>query len=170
MIKPRRTTNFQLFNNILRKVTWLGPTFFENKCNEIKNAKLVIPLWEAYICLYEVYVSFYLRIRLLFYLNAIINFPIEKFKNFNLASIYLFKVSNGNTRGICEICSKINNRIFLVSLLLTLNKMFWCFYCWLWARKVRLGSKKQRISYTNVGINLFHPNVPFLHPKKKLEN
>ena len=67
------------------------------------------------------------------------------------ASICLFKCENGNSRTICEICSKLtikNNRSYLVSLrrsavLLTLNRfhtMFWFFHCSLWTNKWRLRS------------------------------
>ena len=64
--------------------------------------------------------------------------------------IYLFKFNNGNTRTMCEICSKLTIQtsntsidIVLESLLLTLNKfhtLFWCFHCWLWISKCWLGS------------------------------
>ena len=59
--------------------------------------------------------------------------------SFSPASINLLKVSNKNTRKICEICSKLTMKTpdvidaVLVSLLLTLNgfrTFFWCFYCW----------------------------------------
>ena len=66
--------------------------------------------------------------------------------------IHLFKVDNGNSRALCEICSKLKKRhlndvndVVLVSLLLTLNRLlhftplFWCFHCWLWRSKCRLG-------------------------------
>ena len=44
--------------------------------------------------------------------------------------IYLFKVKNRNSRKRCEICSilTIKTHLFLVSLLLTLNKLFLCFF------------------------------------------
>ena len=82
-------------------------------------------------------------------LNGVFNFSNREksvygtgFIYFSMAShpptdIYLFKVSNENTRTMCEICSN-NNRhqndtieVVLVSLVLTLNRhhiMFWCFY------------------------------------------
>ena len=78
----------------------------------------------------------------------------------NSTSIYLFKVNNGNTRILCEISSKVNNKkktefkvnnkdnrktfkdVVRVSLLLTLNRFYtllWCFHCcWLWTSKCRL--------------------------------
>ena len=59
--------------------------------------------------------------------------------------IYLLKISNGNTRTICDICSKTPERLdWLRSgvLLLTLSRfltLFWNFYCWLTASKCQLG-------------------------------
>ena len=38
------------------------------------------------------------------------------------AGIYLFKVTNGNTRTMCEIRSKLNNKD-------TRMTSFWCLYC-----------------------------------------
>ena len=53
------------------------------------------------------------------------------------ADIYLFKVNNGNTGIMCEICSKLTIKTpecQLVSLLLThtlnsIHTSFWCFHC-----------------------------------------
>ena len=42
--------------------------------------------------------------------------------------IYLLKCNNGNTRTMCEICSKLTITTPL-SLLLTLNKFYTLFYC-----------------------------------------
>ena len=54
------------------------------------------------------------------------------------AGIYLFKVNDGKTRGICEIRSKLKTTersdVVLVSLLLTLNifrTRLWCFLYYL---------------------------------------
>ena len=47
------------------------------------------------------------------------------------AGIYLFKINNGNIRKICEICSKLMNRI---------HTLFWCFHYRLWTNKFRLGT------------------------------
>ena len=49
------------------------------------------------------------------------------------AGIYLLKVCMKSTYGVSEVA--------LVSLLLTLNRFhtFWCFLCWLWTSKCRLG-------------------------------
>ena len=44
-------------------------------------------------------------------------------------SLYLFKVNNGNTRTVCEICSKITIKTPLTTLLMSL----WCLYLYLWA-------------------------------------
>ena len=63
--------------------------------------------------------------------------------------IYLFIISNGNTRTMCEICSdltkKDTNNVVLVSLLLTLNTfhiLFWCFHYYRLARRIhRIYSK-----------------------------
>ena len=66
-----------------------------------------------------------------------------------LAGICLFKVSNGNTRTMCEICSKLTIKTRhrchwrrLMYSLLTLNRfhvLLWCFHCWLWKSKCRQG-------------------------------
>ena len=53
------------------------------------------------------------------------------------AGIYLFKVNKRNARTMCEICSKLT-----IKTQLTLNRFCtwsFCFYCWLWASKCRLG-------------------------------
>ena len=57
-----------------------------------------------------------------------------------LSGIYLFKVNNGGTRAICEICSKLRIKtdvvvIVSLSILITLNRfhaLFRCFHSWLW--------------------------------------
>ena len=55
------------------------------------------------------------------------------------ADIYLFKVNNGNTKTVREICSKLIIKTPVRHLLfsfLNLNKfyiLFWCFHCWFWA-------------------------------------
>ena len=59
--------------------------------------------------------------------------------------IYLFKGNNGYTRIICGIFIKLTIKTLLLTILpwlLTLNRfvmLFWCFYCWLWTSKYRLG-------------------------------
>ena len=70
--------------------------------------------------------------------------PTKRIKK-NPFGIYLLKVCNGNTRSMCEICSKLTiktpERRFQVFLLLTLNLyhiLFWCFHSSLWTRKYRL--------------------------------
>ena len=62
-----------------------------------------------------------------------------------------FKANNWNSKTMCETCSKLTidtrttsmTPFFTpVSLLLTWNwfgTLFWCFNCWLWAGKCRLG-------------------------------
>ena len=60
-------------------------------------------------------------------------------------AIRLFKVDSGNTRKISKICSK-----FPVSFMLTLNRfhtLFWCFHCWLWTNKCRLGEIPEHDRY-----------------------
>ena len=64
---------------------------------------------------------------------------------------------------MCEICSKltIKSDIVLVSLLLTLNRfhaLFWCFYCWLWTSKFRLGNVWGLLFENHLceNLNLFH--------------
>ena len=69
-------------------------------------------------------------------------------KVFNPADVYSFKVNNGNTRTMCEICSDLTIRhqndvieVLLVLLLLTLNGfhiLFWCFHYLLWTNKCRM--------------------------------
>ena len=67
----------------------------------------------------------------------------------NPAAIYLFKVNNGNTRTMCEICSKLTINIskqcywhrfgvFIVNMN-RFHTLFLCFHCWLWTSKCRLG-------------------------------
>ena len=65
------------------------------------------------------------------------------------ASTYLLRVSNGNTKAMRAICSKLGikipesyqkdvNGMVLMLLLLTLNRfhtLFSCFHCWLWTSK-----------------------------------
>ena len=66
----------------------------------------------------------------------------------------LLKVNNKNTR-ICHW------DVFLVSLLLTLNKfhtLFWCFHGWFWTGKYQLGINYPVSSYT-VGISLSKKKV-----------
>ena len=61
------------------------------------------------------------------------------------ARIYLFKVSNGNTRTVCEICSNLTIRTaerlrwrrcsVFVGNFDIFHILFWCFHCWLWTSK-----------------------------------
>ena len=69
--------------------------------------------------------------------------------NFSMHSfsrIYLFKVSNGNTRRMYEICSKLTIEALErrhwhhSGVLNRFHTLFWCFYCWLWTSKCRLGA------------------------------
>ena len=62
--------------------------------------------------------------------------------------IHLFKVNNGNTKAMYDICYQLTKTpdwrrdVILVSLLLTMNRFHtlpWCFHCWLWASKFQLG-------------------------------
>ena len=76
------------------------------------------------------------------------------------AGIYLFKVKNGSTRTMYEICSRLTKRyqkdvrkVILLSLLLTLNRfhtLLWCFYR-------SLGTSKYSLScaYIHLNQNLF---------------
>ena len=55
------------------------------------------------------------------------------------ATIRLFKINDGNTKTIHQICPKLTIKI--QSLLLPLNRLhilFCCFHCWLWTSKYRL--------------------------------
>ena len=55
--------------------------------------------------------------------------------------VFTCSKSRMETREICEICSKLKIKI-PERLLSTLNRfhvLFWCFYCWLWTSKCRLG-------------------------------
>ena len=63
------------------------------------------------------------------------------------AGIYLFKVNNGNTRAMCEICLKLTTKkskwrqwrrsgVFIVNFE---QIVVWlCFHCWLWTSKCQL--------------------------------
>ena len=65
--------------------------------------------------------------------------------------IYLFKVINGNTRWMCEICSKSatktsekRQRSRSGAFIVTIEQVhifFWCFHWRLWTSKCRLGNK-----------------------------
>ena len=67
------------------------------------------------------------------------------------AGIYLFKVNNRNIRTRCEICSKLTiktpgRRHWLRSGVFIVNfdhisHLVYCFYCYLWTCKCRLGSR-----------------------------
>ena len=74
--------------------------------------------------------------------------------------IYLFKVSNGNTRTMCRICLKliiINTRTTLVALLLTLNRFHalvsW-FHFLLRTSKPRLGNNHCAYSHLEWGVDV----------------
>ena len=81
--------------------------------------------------------------------NLTLTLPIRKIFHSHPVSIYLFEVNYGTTRAMCKICSTLaintpNNitDVVLVPLLLTLNRfhaLFWCFHCWHWTSKCRLG-------------------------------
>ena len=50
----------------------------------------------------------------------------------NPAGSYLFKINNGNTRTMCEICLTLTIN---TSELRPLNRLHWCFHYWLWTSK-----------------------------------
>ena len=52
--------------------------------------------------------------------------------------IYMFKVNNGNTRTMCEICSKLT--IKTTERRHIFHTLFWCYHCWLWTSECHLGS------------------------------
>ena len=65
-----------------------------------------------------------------------------------LAGIYLFKLNDGNTIAMCEICSKLTINtpkrhqwhcpgVFIVNLN-RFHTLLWCFYYWLWSGKCQL--------------------------------
>ena len=67
----------------------------------------------------------------------------------NAAGIYLLKVNNGNTKTMCEICSKLiiktpEQRRWRHSLVFIINinifHTLFCFLCWLWKSKCWLWS------------------------------
>ena len=71
------------------------------------------------------------------------------YRSFHSNDIYLFKVNNGKSGKMCEICSKLTIttperphwRCSGV-LLLTSNifhTLLWCFLCWIWTSKYRVG-------------------------------
>ena len=65
-------------------------------------------------------------------------------------SICLSKVNDGNTRTTCEISSKLTTKTpeqchwsrfdVFISTFNRFQTLFWCFHCWLWTSKYRLGS------------------------------
>ena len=90
----------------------------------------------------------------------------------NPVGIYLFKVNDGYTRTMCEICSKLTIKtperrhdVFLVSLLLTFNKfhtLFLCFHCWLWTRKYWL--RKPRVIHKHYRKELLFDAITYALP------
>ena len=81
------------------------------------------------------------------------------------ADIYLFKITNQNTRKRCEICSKLTIKapeqlhwlrsgVFIVLTWNTFETVFYCFYCWLWTYISLLG--KAPTHSTNQRALLFH--------------
>ena len=55
---------------------------------------------------------------------------------------HLFKINNGNTRSIFEICLKLPIVNFE-----QISHISWCFYCWIWTSKCRLGTIKSTIIF-----------------------
>ena len=74
------------------------------------------------------------------WVNSLFSKDSIKAINKNYLKSSLFKVNNGSTRIMCEICSELTIRhqrgvmgVVLSSLLITLNRfysLFWCFHCW----------------------------------------
>ena len=80
------------------------------------------------------------------------------FKTRSLASIYVFKVNNWNTRTMCEIYSELTIKTTRwrldpmkdSDLNRTLNRfhaLFWCFNCYVWKSKRRLGHGSCRLGH-----------------------
>ena len=77
------------------------------------------------------------------------------------ATTDLLKINNGNTRLITQICSKLRIKsperrhwhhpgVFIVNFeidyaLNLFHTFFWCFHCWLWTSKCRLGYESYHI-------------------------
>ena len=55
---------------------------------------------------------------------------------------HLFKINNGNTRSIFEICLKLPIVNFE-----QISHISWCFHCWIWTSKCRLGTIKSTIIF-----------------------
>ena len=74
------------------------------------------------------------------WVNSLFSKDSIKAINKNYLKSSLFKVNNGSTRIMCEICSELTIRhqrgvmgVVLSSLLIKLNRfysLFWCFHCW----------------------------------------
>ena len=81
-----------------------------------------------------------------FLLGILLNYSEQLFSSttVNSAVIYLLKFNSGNTRAMCEVCSRVTLKKTRTtsSLLLTFNRFhtwFWSFNRWLWTNKCRLG-------------------------------
>ena len=60
--------------------------------------------------------------------------PWDYYNSHNPANIYLFKVNNGSTRTMCEVCSKVTTKtpVSLLKILKRFHTLLSCFHCWLW--------------------------------------
>ena len=80
---------------------------------------------------------------------------------FYLASIYLPKINNGNTRTICKISSKLTIKTpqqHLVSLLLVLNIFHTLFWCYLWTSNYWMGFTTYCYFYLLCQLPYYNPN------------
>ena len=79
---------------------------------------------------------------------------VKKVSTFPL-SVYMFKVNNVNARTIDVIGVVLMSSFLMLSMFPTLP---WCFCCWLWTSKLRLGCLKERfllvIIFSWININL----------------
>ena len=98
--------------------------------------------------------------------------------------IYLFKFSNRNTRTMCGVCSgsfRCLYRCLFVNFIMNRpQKLFSCFYCWLWTSKfyelqwlttkidfLCLNYKGQNYTYNFIGTNVIRTTT--IKPPKKNE-
>ena len=69
--------------------------------------------------------------------------------------------SFGNTRTMLEIFSKLKLKDTRAITLNRFHTLFWCFHCWLWTSKCRLGSS-QKVSSRNFWVTVdFFPKQYF---------
>ena len=69
------------------------------------------------------------------------------------SGIYLFKVNNGNTKTVGEICSFLSFRCLFLLTFNSFHTLLWCLHCWLWTSNKQMGRYRSRNEFKKITLH-----------------